>query len=174
MANSRIVAENPRATQCGKAAGKRSVCRCSRRCTQSENVDERESEGRGRMHARSNPEVPAEQQRDAKAQGPEHDGAYLEQVDMFEMRERESSDVLPAASSQHAKHLAEMRRRSLEAFTRSRYTARDVLEAREDRRSRCIASERRRRDIQQKTVRQNLDEEKEIWDARGLTANNDR
>ena len=53
---------------------------------------------------------------------------------MLEMRERESSDVLPpAASSQHAKPRAELKRRSLEAFTRSRYTARDVLEAREDR-----------------------------------------
>ena len=58
---------------------------------QGENVDENGSgesqeflpkvqEGRGRMHARSNPEVPAEQQWDAGAQGPEHDGAYLEQV----------------------------------------------------------------------------------------------
>ena len=58
---------------------------------QSENVDEKGSgesreslpkvqEGRGRMHARSNPEVPAEQQWDSEAQGPEHDGAYLEQA----------------------------------------------------------------------------------------------
>ena len=37
-------------------------------------------EGRGRMHARSNLKVPAEQQWDAEAQGPEHNGAYLEQV----------------------------------------------------------------------------------------------
>ena len=57
-----------------------------------ENVDEREEsnefreslpeiqEGRGRMHARSNPKVPVEQQWDAEAQGPEHDGSYLEQL----------------------------------------------------------------------------------------------
>ena len=37
-------------------------------------------EGRGRMHARSNPEVPAKQQWDSEAQGPEHNGAYLKQV----------------------------------------------------------------------------------------------
>ena len=36
--------------------------------------------GVGRVHARSNPKVPAEQQWDAEAQGPEHDGAFLEQV----------------------------------------------------------------------------------------------
>ena len=58
---------------------------------QSGNVDEKWSgesrellpkvqEGRGRMLARSIPEVPAEQQWDAKAQGPEHSRAYLEQV----------------------------------------------------------------------------------------------
>ena len=33
---------------------------------------------RRRMHARSNPKVPAEQQWDTEAQGPEHHGAYLE------------------------------------------------------------------------------------------------
>ena len=37
-------------------------------------------EGRGRMHARLNPEVPAEQQWDSEEQGPEHNGAYFEQV----------------------------------------------------------------------------------------------
>ena len=58
---------------------------------QSENVDETGSgeswesppevqEGRGRMHAGSNPKVPAKQQWDAEAQAPEHDGAYFEQV----------------------------------------------------------------------------------------------
>ena len=39
--------------------------------------------GRGRMHARSNPEVPevpAKQQWDSEAQGSEHNGAYFEQV----------------------------------------------------------------------------------------------
>ena len=37
-------------------------------------------EGRGHVHARSNPKVPAEQQWDAEAHGPEHDGAYLKPV----------------------------------------------------------------------------------------------
>ena len=37
-------------------------------------------EGHGRVHAWSNPKVPAEQQWNVEAQGPEHDGAYLEQV----------------------------------------------------------------------------------------------
>ena len=37
-------------------------------------------EGRDRMHARSNPKVLVEEQWNAEAQGPEHDGAYLEQV----------------------------------------------------------------------------------------------
>ena len=32
------------------------------------------------FHAQSNPKVPAEKQWDAEAQGPEHDGAFLEQV----------------------------------------------------------------------------------------------
>ena len=45
---------------------KRSGCRCSRRCR--------------RMHARSNTKVPAEQQWDTEAQGPECHGAYLEPV----------------------------------------------------------------------------------------------
>ena len=62
--------------------------------------------GRGRMHARSN----------AKAQGPEHDGAHLEQVTCLRNRERESSDVFPAASRRHAKPQAKyaaQRRRAL-------------------------------------------------------------
>ena len=57
---------------------------------QSENADEKGSgelqesppevqEGRGHMLARSNAIDPAVQQWDAEAQGPEHDGAYLEQ-----------------------------------------------------------------------------------------------
>ena len=33
-----------------------------------------------RKHARSNPKVPAEQQWDTEAQGPQHHGAYLEPV----------------------------------------------------------------------------------------------
>ena len=37
-------------------------------------------EGRDRIRRRSNPEVPAEQQWDAEARGPKHDGAYVEQV----------------------------------------------------------------------------------------------
>ena len=32
------------------------------------------------MHARSDPKVPAEQQWEAEAKGPEHIGAYLEQA----------------------------------------------------------------------------------------------
>ena len=39
--------------------------------------------------------MPAEQQWDAEAQGPEHDGAYLEH-DVLGMRELEGSDVLGA------------------------------------------------------------------------------
>ena len=39
-----------------------------------------ESPRRRRMHARSNPKVPAEKQWDTEAHGPEHHGAYLEQA----------------------------------------------------------------------------------------------
>ena len=35
-------------------------------------------EGHDRMRARSDPRVPAEQQWEAEAQGPEHDGAHFE------------------------------------------------------------------------------------------------
>ena len=69
---------------------------------QSENVDEflpMVQEGRGRLHARSNPEVPAEQQWDSEAQGPEHDGAHLEQVTCLPSRAQTCSRQ-PAASTQ--------------------------------------------------------------------------
>ena len=77
--------KSARATQCDRAA-KRSGADVPEDVPQSETVDERGvtgvtlevQEGR-RMHARSNPKVPAEQQWDAEARGPEHDGAYLEQ-----------------------------------------------------------------------------------------------
>ena len=83
-----------RATQCDQAAGAdvpEDVPQGVKTDPQSENVDEKASgespetppevqEGRGRMRARSNPKVPAELQWDAEAQGPEHDGAYFEQV----------------------------------------------------------------------------------------------
>ena len=77
--------KSARATQCDRAA-KRSGADVPEDVPQSENVDERGvtgvtlevQEGR-RMHARSNPKVAAEQQWDAEARGPEHDGAYLEQ-----------------------------------------------------------------------------------------------
>ena len=74
--------QNTEAFTCDQAARKRSVCRCSRRCSQSESWEllPKVQEGRGRMHARSNPEVPANQQWDSEAQGSEHNGAYFEQV----------------------------------------------------------------------------------------------
>ena len=81
------VEKSARVTQCDRAA-KEAGADVPEDAPQGENVDEKGSgesresptevqEGRGRMHARSNPKVPAEQQWDAEAQGPEHDGAYL-------------------------------------------------------------------------------------------------
>ena len=45
---------------------------------------------RRRVHARSNPKVPAEPQWDTEAQGPEHHGAYLEPMTCFDMIQQKS------------------------------------------------------------------------------------